>query len=70
MKSLIMSQIERSHKSYVADIAFVPAGVKVDKKNDNKGLSEHFITASEDGYLCIWDSRNVRKEFLKEQELK
>lgn len=63
-----MSQIEKSHKAYVADIAFVPGGVKVDKKNDNKGLSEHFITVSEDGYLCIWDSRNVRKEKLKELE--
>ena len=70
MKSMIMSQIEKSHKSYVSDMAFVPRGVKVDKKNDNKGCSEHFITVSEDGYLHIWDSKNVRKEKLIESSSK
>ena len=68
MKSLIMSQIEKSHKAYVSDMAFIPGGVKVDKKSDNKGLSEHFITVSEDGWLCIWDGRPIRKEKIKELE--
>jgi len=70
MKSLIMSQIEKSHKSYVADIVFVPGGVKVDRKSDNKGKSEHFLSCSEDGFVSIWDSRHVRKEVLKETEVK
>ena len=61
-----MSQIERSHKSYVADIVFVPGTVKVDRKNDNMGKSEHFLTCSEDGFVSIWDSRHVRKNVLKE----
>lgn len=65
MKSLAMSLIEKSHKSFVSDLAFVPGSVKVDKKNDNKGISEHFVTVSEDGYVCIWDSRHVRKEMLQ-----
>jgi len=64
MKCLIMSLIEKSHKSYVSDLRFIPGIVKVDKKNDNLGKSEHFITASEDGYFCIWDSRHVRREEL------
>jgi WD40 repeat protein len=68
MKSLTMSMIEKSHKAYVADLAFVPGTVKVDKKNDNKGLSEHFVTVSEDGYVCIWDSRHVRIEELRAME--
>ena len=65
MKNLCMSYIERSHKSYVADLCFVPGGVKVDKKNDNNGKSEHFLSCSEDGFVSIWDSRHVRKEELK-----
>lgn len=64
MKSLMMSWIEKSHKSYVSDMRFIPGVVKVDKKNDNFGKSEHFITVSEDGYFAIWDSRNVRREEL------
>ena len=64
MKNLAMSLIEKSHKSFVSDLVFVPGSVKVDKKNDNKGISEHFVTVSEDGFVCICDSRHVRKEAL------
>jgi len=38
-----------SHKNFVADIAFVPVGVKVDKKNPPEGKSVHFLSVSEDG---------------------
>jgi WD40 repeat protein len=64
MKQMCMSLIEKSHKGYVSDLAFVPGTVKVDRKNDNFGKSEHFVTVSEDGWLCIWDTRNVSKEVL------
>lgn len=65
VKYLEMSLIEKSHKSYVADVAFVPGTVLVDKKNHNKSLSEHFVTCSEDGFICIWDTRHVRIEELR-----
>jgi hypothetical protein len=39
MKNLAMSLIEKSHKSFVSDLVFVPGSVKVDKKNDNKANS-------------------------------
>ena len=32
LKQLILSNIERSHKNFVADIKFVPANVRVDKR--------------------------------------
>jgi dynein intermediate chain 3, axonemal len=68
MKHIAMSHIEKSHKAYVADLAFVPGTVKVDKKNDNKFLSEHFVTVSEDGFVSIWDTRHVRLEEIKAME--
>lgn len=64
-----MSTVERSHKSYVSDIQFIPGGVKVDRKNPNNGESVHFISVSEDGQVLIWDSRIVEKEALKEKPL-
>ena len=67
-KQMVMSLIEKSHKAYVSDMAFVPGTVKVDRKNDNEGKSWHFVTVSEDGWLHIWDSRHVTKEALREQE--
>ena len=35
MRSLIMSNIDKSHRSFVADVKFVPGGVKVDRRADN-----------------------------------
>ena len=35
MKELIMSNIDKSHRSFVADVKFVPGGVKVDRRADN-----------------------------------
>lgn len=61
-----MSNIDKSHKSYVADIKFVPGGVKVDRKNDNFGKSHHFISCSEDGQVNIWDTRTVDYKKYKE----
>lgn len=60
-----MSNIDKSHKSYVADIKFVPGGVKVDRKNPNDGKSLHFISCSEDGQVNIWDTRNIEIKELK-----
>jgi hypothetical protein len=50
----------------VADIQFIPGGVKVDRKNPpTEGRVVHFISVSEDGLVCIWDSRPVEKETLR-----
>jgi hypothetical protein len=50
----------------VADIKFIPSGVKVDRKNPPvEGRSPHFLTVAEDGLVCIWDSRPVEKEVLR-----
>lgn len=51
-----------SHKNFVSDLAFIPMGVKVDKKNPPEGRVVHFISISEDGQVIIWDSRLVEKE--------
>ena len=59
MKELIMSTIEKSHSSYVADIKFIPGGVKVDRKSPNDGKSLHFVSCAEDGLVNIWDTRAV-----------
>lgn len=60
-----MSNIDRSHKNYVADIKFVPGNVKVDRKAPNDGKSYHFISCSEDGVVNIWDTRNIDINELK-----
>ena len=65
MKELIMSNIDKSHKSYVADIKFVPGNVKVDRKAPNDGKSFHFLSCSEDGIVNIWDTRNIDIQELK-----
>ncbi len=55
-----------SHKNYVADIQFIPGGVKVDRKNPPpEGKMTHFVSVSEDGIVCIWDTRPVEKENLR-----
>ena len=55
-----------SHKNYVSDIQFIPTGVKVDRKNaPAEGRIVHFISVSEDGLVCIWDTRPVEKENLR-----
>merc|ERR1712166_1204276 len=33
------------------------------------GKSEHFVSSSEDGKICIWDTRQVDKNELREREL-
>lgn len=54
-----MSNIDKSHKSFVSDIKFIPGTVKVDRKAPNEGKSLHFVSCSEDGIINIWDTRNV-----------
>lgn len=61
-----MSNIEKSHKSFVADIKFVPGTVKVDRKAPNDGKSFHFVSCSEDGIVGVWDTRQIE---LKELNL-
>lgn len=61
-----MSNIDKSHKSYVSDIKFVPGGVKVDRKNPNEGKSYHFVSCSEDGQVNIWDTRVIDYKTMKE----
>ncbi len=65
MKYLTLSNIDKSHKNYVADIKFVPGSVKVDRKAPNEGKSYHFVSCSEDGIINIWDSRQVDINELK-----
>ena len=68
MKELIMSNLDKSHKAYVADIKFVPGSVKVDRKNPNDGKSYHFVSCAEDGIVNIWDTRNIDiKELMKQR---
>ena len=64
-----MSNLDRSHKSYVADIKFVPGTVKVDRKSDNKGHSYHFLSCAEDGLVHIWDTRHIELDVLKKLAL-
>ena len=49
-----------SHKNYVSDIQFIPAGVKVDRKNPP---AEGRLV--QDGIVCIWDTRLVEKENIR-----
>ena len=65
MKELIMSNIDKSHKNYVADLKFVPGSVKVDRKMPNEGKSYHFVSCAEDGTINIWDTRNIEINELK-----
>ena len=65
MKHLCQSHITLSHKNFVADIAFIPPTINVDKRNPSDGKHTHFITIAEDGVINIWDSRLVDKEALK-----
>lgn len=65
VKELIMSNIDKSHKNYVADIKFIPKDVKVDRKNPSDGKSFHFVSCSEDGQVHIWDTRNIDLQELK-----
>lgn len=65
LREVIMSDINRSHRNYVSDMKFIPGSVKVDKRNPNEGLSQHFISVSEDGMASIWDSRVGTYEEMK-----
>ena len=66
LRQLALSSIVQSHKNFVADIKFIPSGVKVDRKNPPPdGRSPHFLSVAEDGLVCIWDSRPVEKEVLR-----
>lgn len=66
MRQLVMSNIERSHRSYVTDIQFVPGTVKFVKPLPNEGKSFHFISVSEDGQVMVWDSRDCEISKLKQ----
>ena len=66
MKYMSLSSIVMSHKNFTSDISFIPAGVKVDRKNPQPdGKIAFFISTSEDGLVCIWDTRPVEKENLR-----
>ena len=40
--------------------------MKVDRKNPGPdGKLTHFLSSSEDGIVCLWDSRLVEKEALR-----
>ena len=67
LKEVIMSDLQKSHSNYVADIKFIPGGVKVDKRNPTEGKSMHFASCSEDSIVCIWDSRNCEVQTLRER---
>lgn len=66
LKQLVLSNVEKSHRSFVADLQFIPGGVKVDKKHPNEGKSVHFLSCSEDGHCLIWDTRAIDKHAMKE----
>lgn len=66
LKQLALSSIVMSHRNFVSDIQFIPATVKVDRKNPGPdGRMTHFISCSEDGIVCLWDSRLVEKEAIR-----
>jgi len=65
MKHLCYSSIQQSHKAFVADLAFIPHTVLVDKRAPSEGKHTHLISCSEDGIVNIWDTRNVDKDTLK-----
>ena len=55
-----------SHRNFVSDIQFIPSLVKVDRKNPGPdGKMTHFLSCSEDGIVCLWDSRVVEKELIR-----
>jgi len=55
-----------SHRNFVADIQWIPATVKTDRKNPGpEGKITHFLSCSEDGIVCLWDSRLVEKEVIR-----
>ena len=50
----------------MSDIQWIPATVKTDRKNPGAdGKQTHFLSCSEDGIVCIWDSRLVEKEAIR-----
>jgi WD40 repeat protein len=65
MKHLKESLLQQAHKAFVADLAFVPPTINVDKRAPSEGKHTHMISVSEDGIVNIWDTRNVDKETLK-----
>ena len=66
LKQLAQSSIVMSHRNFVSDIQFIPANVKVDRKNPGPdGKITHFLSSSEDGLVCIWDSRLVEKDVIR-----
>jgi len=60
-KTRIMSSIDKTHKSLVLDIKFIPSSMTLEKmaiakKNESKEVN-FFITSGEDGQIIFWDSR-------------
>lgn len=53
-----------SHKNFVGDIVFIPPTINFDKRAPSEGKYTHFISISEDGIVCIWDTRPIEKENL------
>lgn len=54
-----------SHKNFVGDIVFIPPTINFDKRAPSEGKYTHFISISEDGIVCIWDTRPIEKENLQ-----
>lgn len=66
LKQLALSSIVASHRSFVSDIQWIPATIKTDRKNPGpEGKMTHFLSCSEDGIVCIWDSRLVEKDAIR-----
>jgi len=68
LKQMAMSSVSMSHRNFVSDMQFVPRGINVDRRNPSEGKITHFVSVSEDGFVNIWDTRQVEKELLKNQE--
>lgn len=64
-KHVVLSNVEKSHRNFVADIQFIPKGVKVLKQHTLDGRSMFCITCSEDSLCLIWDTKQIEKEEIK-----
>ena len=67
LKHMVLSMLMASHKNFIADAAFIPPTINVDKRNPSNGKFSHLLTVSEDGIVNIWDTRSIDKETLKVQ---
>ncbi len=57
--------MHNSHRSFVADIQFIPKGIKIDRRTPIEEYITHFLSCSEDGLVLIWDTRTIDKDMAK-----